>query len=137
MPPLEIDTDTAAFGKVKWAGVAGSVDSDDDDDLPDTHAVQGNIIFTPSTPGIAYPNAVPKYTRLLYKRTVAVLDGKISEQGRDYVKLEASVPGMAPDSVSWKVTFSLGVGGIVLQLPALTISLEPGEELDLSDILFA
>lgn len=132
----EFTEDPVQFIKVYWTGIASLVDSDDEDDLPDQVAVEGNIIFTPSHYAVAYPNAEPKYTRILTKRQVVLADAQISEHGHRYVKLEANVPGMKPAAIKWKAAFSIGVRGVVVRIPEVEFTPVAGEDIDLTDLIY-
>ena len=132
----EIETDPAQFIKVFWTGLASLVDGDDPDDKPDTLAVEGNIIFTPSHFAIAYPSAVPKYTRVLTKRQVSLAEAQITEQGHKYILLEANVPGMKPANLKWRAAFSIGVRGVVIRIPDVEFEPEPGVDIDLTDLIY-
>ena len=135
MPLQEFEIDPAGFAKLSWVAVASLADGPDPDDVPDIQAAEGKLIVTPSVYSIAYPNADPKYTRLLTKRQINVIEGQVSHQGNNYVKLEANVPGMVPATVTWTVQFSIGVGGVPIRIPDLRLQLEAGVDIDLSDYI--
>lgn len=137
MPLPEFEIDPAGYAKVYWTAAASLIDGPDEDDLPETIAAEGNVIFTPSSYSIAYPGADPKYTRLLTKRQVPLQDGQLNLQGKNYVLLEASVPGMVPATIGWSVQFSIGVGGVPIRLPEITLSLEAGVDVDITDYINA
>lgn len=136
MPLPEITVDPIRYGKVKWTALFSSVDTDaDPDDVPDKAGISGVIIFKPSVPSIAFPSATPKYTCLLFNRQVSLIDAQVDELGRKFVKLEASVTGMKPETLTWTATFNIGYNGVNLRIPDVTFSLTADQELDLTDLI--
>ena len=132
----EITTNPVKYGKVSWTGLAALVDSITDvDDNPDLAEVNGLVIFKPSAPALAYPNAVPKFTTLLFNRQVNMMDSQLTEQGRRYVKLEANVSGQVPATLTWTASFNVGYSGVLIKLPDVKFTLDPDQELDLSDLI--
>lgn len=132
----EITTNPERYGTVTWMGLVSRIDTvADPDDLPDKSPIEGVIIFKPSSPSIAYPTAVPKYTSLLFNRQVPLADAQITEQDRKFIKLEACVPGMLPATLTWTASFSIGFNGVIVRIPDVQFTLEPGQAIDLTDLI--
>ncbi|AKJ71801.1 hypothetical protein TIN4_4 [Tsukamurella phage TIN4] len=132
----EITTNPERYGTVRWTGLVTRVDTAaDPDDLPDKSAIEGVIIFKPSSPLIAYPTAAPKYTSLLFNRQVPLQDAQITELDRKFIKLEACVEGMVPAVLNWTASFSIGFNGVIVRIPDVMFSLQPSQEIDLTDLI--
>ena len=131
-----ITNNPVRFGKVTWIGLASMLDSlVDPDDYPDEAAIEGLIIFKPSSALVTYPTAEPKYTRILTNRQINLVDGAITEQGRKYIKLEANVLGANPAVLTWTATFVLAYNGVVVRIPDAKFTLTPDSQIDLTDYI--
>lgn len=130
-----ITTNPLGFAKVRWTGLASTLDTADEDENPNLDQLEGVVIFKPSVNFISYPNAVPKFTTAMTNRQYNLVDAQLDEQGRKYVKLEACTDGAVPESFTWTATFVVSYKGIVVKIPDVTFSLEAGQDIDLSDHL--
>ncbi|WIC40000.1 minor tail protein [Gordonia phage Dakiti] len=136
MPLPDITVDPTEYGRVTFTGLISILDSiSDPDDVPDKAAVTGAIIFKPSAGALKFLGASPVFTLFLSNREVQLVDAKVDEQGRKYVKLESNSAAAVPDQFTWTAVFSLSYNGVMLNIPPCTFALMPGQELDLSTVL--
>lgn len=135
MATPEITANPPEYGKVRWTGLTATIDSDDEDDAPDRVILSGLVLFKPSVQAVAYPSAVPKFTSALFNRKAELVDGQINELGRDYIKLEANSPGQNPEELFWTATFVVSFNGAVAKIPDVKFTLEPNQEIDLTDLI--
>ncbi|QDH48257.1 minor tail protein [Gordonia phage Luker] len=133
MPLPSLTGNPIKYGKVTWTGLVSAMDSLDEDDNPDIDAITGTIIFKPSAPYLKSPSSTPKFTVALMNRQVNIADAQIDEQGRKYIKLEASVGDVQPDSFTWTAVFNLAYKGVFVTIPNATFQLLEGQEIDLTD----
>ncbi|QAX94618.1 hypothetical protein SEA_HARAMBE_9 [Gordonia phage Harambe] len=133
MPLPSLTGNPIKYGKVTWTGLVSAMDSLDEDDNPDIDAITGTIIFKPSAPYLKSPSSTPKFTVALVNRQVNIADAQIDEQGRKYIKLEASVGDVQPDSFTWTAVFNLAYKGVFVTIPNATFQLLEGQEIDLTD----
>ncbi|QOP65339.1 glycoside hydrolase [Gordonia phage Diabla] len=136
MPLPSIANNPLAYGRVTWTGLVSQLDSDaDPDDIPDLDELSGTIIFKPSVNYLKALGATPPFTVALMNRQVLIDDAQLDDQGRKYVKLEASTPGIQPDSFTWTAVFNLSYKGVLIAIPNTTFQLLPDEQLDLSSYI--
>ncbi|QAY16650.1 minor tail protein [Gordonia phage FelixAlejandro] len=135
MPLPSISNNPIAYGKVMWTAIVSVLDSVDPDDIPDLDELEGNIIFKPSARYLKTPASVPPLTIALMNRNVSLEDSQIDEQGRKFIKLEASSAGVVPDVFTWTATFNLSYKGVMVSIPDTTFQLLPDDEIDLTDYI--
>lgn len=135
MPLPSISNNPISYGKVLWTGIVSVLDSVDPDDTPDLDELEGNIIFKPSARYLKVPGSTPPLTVALMNRNVSIEDSQIDEQGRKFIKLEASSAGVVPDVFTWTATFNLSYKGVLISIPDATFQLLPGVEIDLTDYI--
>ncbi|UTN91171.1 hydrolase [Gordonia phage PokyPuppy] len=138
MPLPDINVDPTEYGTVTFTGLISILDSiSDPDDIPDKAAVTGAIIFKPSAGALKFLGADPVFTLFLSNREVQLVDAKVDEQGRKYIKLESNSAAAVPEQFTWTAVFSLSYNGVMLNIPECKFALQPGQELDLSTVLNA
>ncbi|AUV60615.1 tail protein [Gordonia phage SteveFrench] len=138
MPLPDITLDPTEYGRVTFTGLISILDSiSDPDDIPDKAGVTGVIIFKPSVGALKFLGASPMFTLMLSSREVNLVNAQVDEQGRKYIKLEASSAHATPESFTWTAVFSLSYNGVMLNLPDCKFALMPGQELDLSTVIDA
>lgn len=121
------------YGTVTWIGIATALDtSADPDDIPDMGELQGTIIFKPSVSYLTFPQVTTPFTVALMNRSVSLKDALIDDQGRPYVKLEASVADAQPDAFTWTAVFSIAYKGVPVVIPNATFQLLDGDTKDLT-----
>ena len=134
------------YGTVTGQFIASVADSYDDDVLPDSKPMGGQVIFTPSVPYVKNTSTTPNPLTIVKTAITAVIDEEgylctqsISSTTGKYVRgvqlVATDDPNLNPVGWVWNVEYKMTLDGRAVSGPAKhSIEVPMGSTVDLTDV---
>ena len=136
--PPGVDASYIKYFALTWVALASVVDSNDPNDEPDKDTLSGTVLLKPTlTQPLLFKNIDVPFTLPIMRRTIDLVNGQFDEQGRAYIKLEASVPEGDPVDWYWTASFSVAYRGVPISINPVVFMAPPNATIDLTEMMIA